>query len=256
MALTVNDLVTHMTKHKDAVIIIGPEAADFHTEKPTREMMEQFYTHKSMKRTPEKFWEFFKQYIYVDPDKTLSPLAFQCVAALNDMGLIGCTVIQSTDGIYRTYHYNNNILELHGNSVTYTCKSCGIEYPYMYYDSSPTPVPECEVCGKALRPNLLLFGENYKDDVFNQFKHHVAATHTLILLGMDYTEDPIASLVADFCEMKSVANQSQNIDEHKMAIAIGTLENYDPNESLGFFEFVVRDNVNDAMNRLVKSFRG
>jgi NAD-dependent deacetylase len=255
MALTVNNIVDHMVKHKDAVIIVGPEAADYHTEKPTREMMEKFYTHKSIKRTPEKFWNFFKQYIYVSPDKNQPTPALQHTSMLNTMGLLGSVIIQSTDGMYRLYCYNHNILELHGNSVTFTCKSCGYEYPYMYYENSPTPVPECEQCGKPLRPNVLLYGENYKDDVYNAMKHHVASTHTLILLGMDYTEDPVADLVASFCEMKSIANQSDDIDEHKMAIAIGVPEGYDPNESLGFFEFIVRDNPNDAMGRLLTAFR-
>lgn len=251
MRLEVNDLVSHMQKYKDAVIIIGPDIDITRKEKPTREQMEKLYTHKSMVRTPEKFWEFFKDYIFIDPEKDdLSP-AMKAIKILNSMGLTRAIIDQNTTGRFRLHGGGGNTIELHGDSATFICKRCEIEYPYMYYTSLEASVPKCEVCGKSLRPNILLFGESYKEDVFSAVQSQIGTTHTLILVGMDYSEDIIVDLIANYASMKDMAISEDN----RMLIVVGTPEDYDPNEMIGFCEFIVKSDSNAAMDRLLQAFK-
>jgi NAD-dependent SIR2 family protein deacetylase len=254
MKLTVNDLVNHMQKHKDAVVIFGPAAGITNENVPTREQMEKFYTHKSLKRTPEKFWELFSNNIYVNPE-TEPTQAMRSISTLDLMGLTGAIVDQTTSGIYRLRYRSSNLIELHGDSAIFSCSSCKIEYPYMYYESVNTPCPNCEVCGKPLCPDVLLFGEKYKDERYEALKHHLSVTHTVILVGMDYLEDPIVSLISDYAAIKSAAIESGIEDDKRMLVVIGTPEDYDPNEMIGFCEFIVKDDPNAAMARLMSAFK-
>lgn len=254
-ALTVQDLVAHMKKYNDALVVMGP-GSGLQLNKPDRAMLEENYSAKVLRREPEKFWPFFKEHIFIDPAENNPTPAQEGINTLRDLGVIGKIISQTTDGAWEWHYGAENVIELHGNCVDFVCMNpgCKIHYGTQYVMSLEQPVPTCEVCGKNLRPNILLFGEKYREDRYDSMKQVFLNTHTLILVGADFTEDPVMELVAGFVDMKTMIN-SQSTDNQRMAVVISPPDNYDVNEEIGFFEFIVRGDTNAATERLVKAFK-
>lgn len=258
--ITITQLVSHMQKYKDALFILGPGAGFYNIPTPTREQLEANYSSKTLRRKPEEFWPFFKEFIFIDPDQNQPTQTQDNVQLLREKGVVGAIVTQTTDGSWEYHLGTEKVIQLHGTSADFVCMNseCKTHFTHHYVMSLEQPVPQCEVCGKELRPNILLFGEKYRDDRFEAFKHHILTTHTLILIGVDFTEEAVMQMVANYVDMKTLMN-AQNEDEKRMAVVINPPSGYDVNEEIGFFEFIVdEDSVEDgcgaATNRLVRAF--
>lgn len=249
MALTLKDLTDHMKKFNDATIVIGPGAAQY-IEPASKEELESLLTHKAFRRTPNKFWPFYREHILVNSETTQANSTYHDVAFLQKLGVVKNVVTQNTDGLLASECDVKNLIELHGSTQHYTCIKCKCHYSEQFIADFPDE-PRCEVCGGQVRPNIIFFGENYKDDVYHEMKVALMSTHTLILIGVDYSEDPLFNLVDQYCEFKSMVTE----DDKKMLVAIGTPEGLDLNEALGFFEFIVKDDCAAAISRLVNAFK-
>ncbi len=241
MSRTVQDLLRHMYDHKDATVIVGPAAAKYITP-ASDEDMDKLYTHKSLRRTPEKFWEFYKEFIYIDPNHKPT-LAYTNIGKLCKLGYIGAVISQNTDPILKKC-VPNNLIQIHGSTDTVSCIKCKKQQAINKFCI-------CEDCNGPVRPDVLLFGENYKQENFDAMGHHILNTHTLILIGVDFNEEPIANLIEKFCDLKEAANESPNKKDHRLAVIIGELPfGYDPIVQKDF-EFIVKDEPDEATKRLI-----
>jgi NAD-dependent SIR2 family protein deacetylase len=257
MARTINDLIDHMHKFEDAVVIIGPRALDaLNLEHPTKEEIENNFTKKALRRDPEAFWKFFKDKIFVDPSNHF-PTETQCaVSTLQQLGVVKTIIDLNSDGLLK-FHTGPSIkdyIQLHGSNLVFKCQKCKTIFSYhaLMDDNFNINNTCCEACGGALRPTTLVTGENYDDDAFHAVKEALFNTHTLILVGVNYGEEPIVDLIAKFGDMKAMAS-SENDTRMLVAVTEPDLE-LDLNE-LTFFEFLVKDNMDEAMSRLLKTFR-
>lgn len=237
--LTKQDLLDHMAKYKDAVIIIGPGAIPSTLLSYDDEFKDTMTT-KVLRREPEKFWSFFKKNIFTDAD-TLTP-AQKIIVDMKEN--IHRVYSQNTDGIMSAHI---PVTYLHGRNDMFKCNSCKTKFTSQYVMSFDTP-PECEVCGKPLRPDMLLFGENYWQDIYDDFKKDLLETHTVFLVGFDFNEDEIFNLVLDYAEMKDMRNSSE--EEQRMLVTVGVDDVLDL-EEVANFEFIVPGDVGESMVRLM-----
>jgi NAD-dependent SIR2 family protein deacetylase len=147
------------------------------------------------------------------------------------------------------------MLNLHGTSLTYRCQNpkCKIEYTHHYVTSSDG-IPTCEVCGRELKPNLLLVGDNYDDNEFHAMKLKMVDTHTLILIGFDFTEEPLTEILASFCDIKLLNKSTGKPEDVKMLVTVHEPGTHINEEDIGFFEFWVEDDCGEATGRLLKAF--
>lgn len=235
---TVQDLVKHLKEYKDAVIIIGSGILEEKMNYSTEDFNEN-YTRKALVRNPEKFWNFFMDNMYREATSKENEL-FNTIKSLEDItGLVvNQTMIAHTIG---------NTIDLHGSFGIFKCPKCKTIYTNDYLTSKEPYENECELCGATIRPTALLSGERYNHTDFNIVEESIMKTHTLILIGMDYTEEPILNLVARYGDMKNITQSSD-----KVLVSIQTKEEeFDPNE-LTHFEFIVRDDIQSALDRLIK----
>lgn len=245
MSKTVNNLVEHLNKYKDAIVIVGPKALEDSYDFNMEDFNEN-YNRKSLVRSPEQMWDFFTNNMYKQIDGYTNDLYTE-ISRLNDV--VGIVVDQNINS-----PMINNKIELHGSVHTFKCTKCKTIYPAQYvYDSSDEITTDCELCGAAIRPTVLLSGERYDAVDFNKVQESFAKSHTVILIGVDFTEEPILKLIAEFGDRRSIVNSNDGEEELMMVCIKSSTEDFDPNE-LCFFEFVVDGDVKSSLERLNGAF--
>jgi NAD-dependent deacetylase len=258
---TIQDLVNHMNNFKDAVVIIGPRALDgLKKPVPTSEELKESYTKKVLRREPDKFWEFFSDKIFVNPYDESVIKTHDAVCYLQNKGAVKDIIDLNTDGLLR-YEQGpiENYIQLHGSNLTFTCqkKECNtlFTHDYVFNPDGAIVNKRCEVCGAPLRPNGLLLGENYNDDNYNALKFLLLSTHTLVLVGLDYTEEPILDLIASFGDMKVMSKQTGNPEDVKVMVTIQPDDIAFDIADIAFSEYVVKDDCGVALTRLMGAFK-
>lgn len=236
---TVQELIEHLNEHKDAVIIVGPGIL----EKQSDYTMEEFnenYNRKALVREPEKLWNFFMNKMYreaTDKENTL----LNTIKTLEDV--TGLVINQNMIA-----HTIGNTINLHGSLSIFQCPKCKNIYTKEYVTSIEPYENSCECCGAIIRPTALLSGERYNHTDLSIVEESIMKTHTLILIGMDYTEETLLKLIAQYGDCKAITQAKD-----KVLVSIQTPEEeFDPNE-MTLFEFIVRDDIQAALDRLIKA---
>lgn len=234
---TVHDLVAHLKEHKDAVIILGPGVLEKQFEYSIDEFNEN-YNRKALIRDPEKAWTFFMDKMFretTDKEKKL----FNTIQSLSD--ITGLVINQNTIA-----HAIPRTIDLHGLLNIFTCMKCKTVFTKEYVTSKEPFENECECCGGAIRPTVLLSGERYNHTDFMEIESSIMNSHTIILIGMDYTEEPLLKLIAQYGDTKAMLEAKD-----KVLVSIQTPEEeFDPNE-MTHFEFIVKDDIQAALDRLI-----
>lgn len=249
---TVNELIEHLQKHNDAIMIIGPGILK-EEDKPSYSIEEfnENYNRKVCVREPKKMWEFFTEKIYKELSK-------DSLDNLKELSKLEEYTQLSVSQLYNLSPIMEDRIDLHGNQYVFTCPKCKTiyskEYVFMDEDNVET---ECEVCGSNIRPSVLLAGERYNHEKFENIKEAFANTHTVILVGMDYTEESLLTLLADYESKRQLKvlekEANKDVDDYVVVAIQDKQEQFDPNELL-FCNFLVRDDIKEALKRLNENF--
>jgi NAD-dependent deacetylase len=258
---TIKELTDHMKKFKDAVVIVGPEALKAaNYPQPNSEELEQFYTKKAFRRTPEEFWKFFNEKVFKDPTGSWPPI-YDAISQLEFKGLIANIICQNNDGFLKvqTGIDKDKIIELHGSILRYQCTNVNCKTRYSYQSVIPFletgELPVCEVCGKPLRPDTLLLNENYDDDIFYLAKQAIYNTHTLIVWGIDYAEEQLVELIAQYGDIKAQENATGDPEKQRVIVCSHKPELELNVNEIAFCEFLAKDNCDDAAQRFLKAVK-
>lgn len=234
---TLDELVSHMKKYKDAVIILGPGINKVPINYTAEEFNEN-YTRKNLKRNPKVLWDFYLSKVICEENESV---IYDLIQELDHAIVID----QNYNGKYADIYF-------HGHINLYKCQKCKVLFSIEGLDLENNTT--CEHCGGELRPTVLLSGERYDNDDYMKIKESILNTHTLITIGMDYNEDSLSNLIADYGDMKAQINAN---DPEDMRILVGIQDAnyyYNPNE-IAFFEFLVKDDIELALNKLLKEYK-
>jgi NAD-dependent SIR2 family protein deacetylase len=238
---TAQDLIEHLKKYKDAVIIVGSGVNQLFKDYSAEDFNDN-YNRKNLKRNPDELWKFYNQNILtpIDNNNMYSLIEKLDYALLVNQNINGPTTEKTFD--------------IHGNVGTYMCPKCKTVYSSTSVYDGENLYNECEVCGTTIRPTVLLAGERYDQTKFDDLKEKLIEAHTLILIGMDYTEEPLLQLIAQYGDIKIQVNAAGDPENQKALVAIQSKEQeFDPNE-LTFCEFLVKDDIENALERLIKIY--
>lgn len=152
--------------------------------------MEELATVTAFEKDPVKFWKFYnwrRQKI-----KDVKPnLGHYALVDFERIYPEFNLITQNVDGLH-TIAGNKNIVELHGNIMRDKCSECD----NINIEISPelTEPPKCTKCGNLMRPDVILYGENLKQNDLAKANEMSATCELFISIGTSSLVEPAASL--------------------------------------------------------------
>lgn len=135
----------------------------------------------------DKFFEFYKNEIL---SQDLEPAScYHDLKKLQDSGKVRKFITQNTMGLHKKVGLEN-VIELHGNVENNTCPHCGKKFDAAYMKNAKA-VPLCDECGTAIRPGILLFGENIANDLMTEAVNACEGADLILVLGTNMYDNMV-----------------------------------------------------------------
>jgi NAD-dependent deacetylase len=177
------------------------------------------------RRDPETFYKYYKDFLIVGDAKP--NVAHKKIAALGEKATV---VTQNIDGLHQLAG-SQNVIEVHGTTLSYSCVKCRASYPESYVKAAPG-VPKC-ACGGILRPDIVFYGEMLDDGKVSQAVHAIRACDLLVVVGSSLVVYPAAGLV-----------------RYKKPDAKLVIVNYDPTPYDSYADLVIHDDISAVFGAL------
>lgn len=151
---------------------------------------ETILSHKFFVENPEEFYRFYREKMLC---LTAKPnRAHLKLAELEKAGLLAAVITQNIDGLHQAAG-SRKVLELHGSVHRNYCQKCGRFFTAEEILQS-TGVPRCS-CGGTVRPDVVLYGENLKDDTLLASVEALQNADCVIIGGTSLAVYPAAGLL-------------------------------------------------------------
>jgi len=193
----------------------------------------------SFRLNPKSFYRWVRPLAETLLDAQPNP-AHEALAALEQMGILKSVITQNIDNLHQEAG-SSRVLELHGHFREATCVRCYREVatePLMADFILKGRVPHCK-CGGALKPNVILFGEQLPIRVFNEAVAEARRADLMLVAGSALEVTPAADI-----PFLAVENG-----------AIGIIVNLEPTGFDRLAEVVIHGDVADVLPRLVAAVR-
>ena len=109
-------------------------------------------------------------------------------------------VTQNIDGLHQLAG-SKNVCELHGSVLRNRCMECGERHDLAYIMDEANcvnGVPKCKVCGKTVKPDVVLYEESLEGHVLKQAVDWISEADCLIVGGTSLVVYPAAGLINYF----------------------------------------------------------
>ena len=140
---------------------------------------------------PAKVWDFYGRRLEMlgsaEPND-----GHYSLAELEDRGHVRAVITQNIDRLHERAG-SRELVEVHGSIRTASCLDCGAAVPLADVERG-LPVPECPVCGRVLKPDVVLFGEVLPEDAMARATELAAQAAVLLVVGSSLEVYPVAGL--------------------------------------------------------------
>jgi len=99
-------------------------------------------------------------------------------------------ITQNIDGLHQDAG-SKEVYEVHGSVRRYKCTSCDREFNLDQIESSG--IPQCPICKKLLKPDVVLYEEPLDDYIINQALGALVTSDLLIIGGTSLQVYPVAA---------------------------------------------------------------
>lgn len=155
----------------------------------------KYATAEVLRNNPKLFWRYgfarFQSLTAAQPNE-----GHLALAEMEQLGVLQGLVTQNIDNLHFLAG-SRRLYEVHGHTRSSRCTRCRAVYPFRelleQLDRDVVP-PLCGVCGKPLRPNVVLFGDAMADDYFLALDHLSAGCDLMLVAGTSLTVHPVAEL--------------------------------------------------------------
>lgn len=145
--------------------------------------------------SPKDFFDWIRP-LAVNSESARPNAAHLALANLENRGIIKAVITQNIDGLHHKAG-SQHVLELHGTAQTATCPSCGKKHErdYFYLNiTSGSEFPKCANCGRIIKPDVVLFGEELPHDIWNDAYHECMQADLILVAGSSLEVSPANSL--------------------------------------------------------------
>ncbi len=151
------------------------------------------YAHiRSFLRNPEKVWMMLREMAYLIFEAKPSP-AHLALGELERMGFLRAVITQNVDGLHHEAG-NKNVIEYHGNHRWLVCPSCHSKKPFTRESLNVFPYPRCERCERALKPDVVFFGESIPLDAMIRANEEAKNCKVMLIIGTSGVVYPAAEI--------------------------------------------------------------
>lgn len=144
---------------------------------------------------PKEFYEFYRNFLTINENVKPNKAHF-LLKELEDEGLLKGIITQNIDGLDKKAGCKN-VVEIHGNGVTFSCPKCHCKYKSSVILSSEE-VPLCVKCKNVIKPDIILYEEMLDEFKLMESRELVKNATTMLVIGSSLVVNPAASLVHDF----------------------------------------------------------
>ena len=152
--------------------------------------VEELASSETFEKDPVKFWKFYnwRRNLLKEVKPNLGHYALVDFERIYPEFHL---ITQNVDGLHSNAG-NKNIVELHGNIMRNKCSNC--DNVSSEINLELTVPPECSKCGKLMRPDVILFGENLRQSDLAKANEMAATCELFISIGTSSLVEPAASL--------------------------------------------------------------
>ena len=154
--------------------------------------IEQVASPQGFNRDPQLVWQFYNARRATVAKVTPNPAHHALVQIEKRFGDNFALITQNVDGLHQQAG-SVNVMELHGSLYRTRCTGCRrIE------DRGLEPLgemPECSRCGALLRPDIVWFGEELPQTIWQEAIVAAAQCDVMLVVGTSAVVHPAASLI-------------------------------------------------------------
>lgn len=143
-------------------------------------------------RHPDKVWVMLRDMASVVFASAPSP-AHRALAGLEKLGYLKAVITQNVDGLHQEAG-NTNVIEYHGNHRWLVCVDCRKRLPFTPESAAAHPYPLCEKCGRALKPDVVFFGEGIPMSEMARANHEAGRCKAMLIIGTSGVVYPAADI--------------------------------------------------------------
>ena len=155
---------------------------------------EQILSHTFYKQNTKEFYDFYRdKMLFLDAKPNVAHLK---LAELEKAGKLTAVVTQNIDGLQQAAG-SKNVYELHGSVHRNYCTKCHKFFGVDYIINN-TPVPECDVCGGTVKPDVVLYEEGLDSNTIEGAVNSIAQADCLIVAGTSLNVYPAAGFIRYF----------------------------------------------------------
>ena len=140
--------------------------------------IEQALSGHMMRARPEVSWTYLAQ-IEATCRGAQPNAAHHIIAGMSATHPGSMVLTQNVDGFHRRVG-TAGLVEIHGNLHHISCMECGRGRPVPDFDGLTIP-PACPTCGGAMRPDVVLFGEDLPQRAILQLQHALDTGFDLVM---------------------------------------------------------------------------
>ncbi|PSL41350.1 NAD-dependent deacetylase [Planomicrobium soli] len=140
---------------------------------------------QSLYQNPEEFTEFYRSRM-VGLQEYGPHKGHYFLAEWEKRGSVKSIITQNVDGFHQLAG-SSRVAELHGTLQTVYCQECSNTYSSDEYLGGTS---KCAVCGGALRPSIVLFGEMLPETPFEMALQEANRADLFIVLGSSLSVSP------------------------------------------------------------------
>jgi NAD-dependent deacetylase len=193
----------------------------------------------AFRHRPQDFYDWIRPLARLMLE-ALPNAAHQALADLERCGPLKGIITQNIDMLHQKAG-SQIIYEVHGHLREVTCIGCYAVFssaPYWENFLESGEAPRCERCGSALKPNVILYGEQLPVTVLNAARKAIRSSDVMLIVGSSLEVAPAGDLP---------------LLAHENGAKLVVI-NYEPTFIDDLADVVIRANVVEVLPRLAAAF--
>lgn len=152
------------------------------------EAPEYLLSHDCLLHEPAKFYQFVKHLYH--PEAKPNVIHEKIAKLETEKERNVWTVSQNIDGLHEKSG-SRQLVNFHGTLYQCHCRQCGQPVPWQEYLKSDRH----HACGGQIRPEVVLYGEGFTQDILEQAVAAVAQADVVVVVGTTFQVHPFCDLI-------------------------------------------------------------